>query len=113
MELHQGRALIDWAEARVAALPRKKRRKAGRMSMITPLLFVGNRQAAHDESLLTTHRIDAVVNVGGGHNPFPDRPAYLRRVLPDRPDADMLSLLPELCDFIHGHHQQGRRVLVH
>lgn len=75
-------------------------------------LFLGNKSTGSDAELVRKFGIEAICNVGAG-KPKLTNVATLKVSLPDRPDADLKSILDEAVDFIHSHIEKGESVLVH
>lgn len=108
IEYLEGQQLLDWAQQR-SGFDSVGR---GRLALVAPGLFLGNKDAASDRELLQRAGVRAVVNVGAGPNVFEDTFKYHKIHVQDKAGASLRCHLSMACDFIQTALQQGA-VLVH
>lgn len=93
---------------------RAKQSRMNEPSEILPHVYLGDVSHSGQRALLEELGITALLNVSSScHNPFQASYTYKNVMVSDNMDADLISLFPELIDFIESVHSQQGRVLVH
>ena len=95
--------LLEWSRHNAAANNRKRGKGqrssySGMISLIIPGVYLGNKAAASDSTLLKKLSIIAILNIGGGKCYFPDEFEYFRIAVSD---SEQVSLLPHFEDACH------------
>jgi hypothetical protein len=84
------------------------------VTQVLPGLLLGSATNAEDIALLRHWNVTHIVNVTvDSPECFPSEFKYLTLRLPDKHDADLLSLLPATCDFVAAARASQGTVLVH
>ena len=96
--------LLEWSRHNAAMnYSQKKKGKrssySGMISLIVPGIYLGNKAAASDYSLLKRLSIVAILNIGGGKCYFPDEFEYFRIAVSDSEQVSFLPYFDNACHF--------------
>ena len=113
--------LLQWARTRaaqrLAALGKKKAKRAGKCSHLLPRLYLGNAVAGGDADFLRARGVTAIANIGGGRRVMGQESQgkfrYLRVSVRDSHDVKMGPYLDQAADFINAELSEDGTVFVH
>ena len=107
-----GPELLEWSRQNSAMkCTHKKKGKrdsySGMISLIIPGVYLGNKAASSDSSLMKRLSIVAILNIGGGKCYFPDEFEYFRIAVKDSEQVSLFPYFNDACNFAQSWKKYG------